>query len=103
VPGWKLVPVEADDAMLDRAVAFALNGTITQGYGCTEWMRDLYRTLLAAAPAPVAAPSEADELLRRVAHIVRDVAFHKQGKGVQGYPLDTELDAIIQRVNEEAG
>jgi hypothetical protein len=59
VPGWKLVPVEADDAMLDRAVAFALNVTITQGYGWTEYMRDLYRTLLAAAPAPVAAPSEA--------------------------------------------
>lgn len=53
--GWRLVPAEPTEAMLDRAVAFALNVHLSSGYGWTQYMRDLWGRLLsglAAAPTP---------------------------------------------------
>lgn len=46
-----LVPIEPTAAMLDRAVAFALNVTLSGDYNWSAYMRDVYRTMLAGAPS----------------------------------------------------
>lgn len=48
--GWQLVPKEPTPAMLDSAVAYALNVQIHGEYGWTPYMRDLWNCMLAAAP-----------------------------------------------------
>lgn len=48
--GWLLVPKEPTPAMLDRAVAYALNVQIHGEYGWTQYMRDLWNGMLSAAP-----------------------------------------------------
>lgn len=50
--GFRLVPVEPTSAMLDRAVAFALNVTLSGEYNWSAYMRDVWRAMLAASPAP---------------------------------------------------
>ena len=50
--GFRLVPVEPTAEMLDRAVAFALNVTLSGEYNWSAYMRDVWRTMLAASPAP---------------------------------------------------
>lgn len=50
--GWKLAPVEPDSAMLDRAVAFALNVSLSSEYRWTDYMKDLWATMLAGSPPP---------------------------------------------------
>jgi hypothetical protein len=50
--GWKLVPVEPADAMIDRAVAFALNVKLHAGYDWSAYMADLYGRIISAAPEP---------------------------------------------------
>ena len=50
--GWVLVPRELTDRMLDRAVAFALNVEVGGGYGWSDYMRDVWARMLAAAPQP---------------------------------------------------
>lgn len=44
------VPIEPSAAMLDRAVAFALNVKISGDYGWTAYMRDLWKTMLQGVP-----------------------------------------------------
>ena len=48
--GYALVPIETTDTMLDRAVAFALNVSVSSEYRWTDYMRDLWAGMLAAAP-----------------------------------------------------
>ena len=48
-PGYVLVPVEPTDEMLDAGVAMALNVTITGQGGWTNYIRGLYKQMLAAA------------------------------------------------------
>jgi hypothetical protein len=55
--GHVLVPIEPNGAMLDRAVAFALNVKIGGDYRWTHYIRDLWAAFLAAAPQP---PEQAD-------------------------------------------
>lgn len=47
--GWVMVPKIPSSAMLDRAVAFALNVTLSGDYGWSSYMRDLYARMLTAA------------------------------------------------------
>lgn len=49
--GCRIVPMEPSKAMLDRAVAFALNVSIGGSYGWTDYMRDLYARMLSAVPS----------------------------------------------------
>ncbi|MCA7945595.1 hypothetical protein [Burkholderia vietnamiensis] len=63
--GYALVPVDPTAAMLDRAVAFALNVKISGEYRWTNYMIDLWSGFLAAAPHPAqvgarAAPTDAE-------------------------------------------
>jgi len=46
--GWQLVPKEPTEEMLDRAVAFALNVSLSDGYRWTDYMRDLWKRFLSA-------------------------------------------------------
>lgn len=57
-PGWKLVPIEPQSAMLDRAVAFALNVKLSSDYRWTDYMKDLWATMLAGSPPPPIEPRE---------------------------------------------
>ena len=43
-----LAMVEPSAAMLDAAVAFALNVSLHSGYGWTDYMRDLWKVMIAA-------------------------------------------------------
>lgn len=52
-----VVPREPTPAMLDSAVAFALNVTISGKYNWSAYMRDVYRTMLRAAP-PASKPEQ---------------------------------------------
>ena len=56
--GWKLVPIEPQSAMLDRAVAFALNVKLSSDYRWTDYMKDLWATMLAGSPPPPIEPRE---------------------------------------------
>ena len=58
-PGYTLAPLEPDSAMLDRAVAFALNVKIGGDYRWTDYMRDLWARFLATAPSVSPAPAHA--------------------------------------------
>lgn len=58
--GYVLLPEEPSSAMLDRAVAFALNVSLGGDYSWTDYMRDLWKTMLAARPA---APTEGEEFV----------------------------------------
>lgn len=49
--GCRIVPMEPSKAMLDRAVAFALNVSLGGSYGWTDYMRDLYARMLSAVPS----------------------------------------------------
>lgn len=49
--GWKLVPVEPNSTMLDRAAAFALQVSLSREYGWTQYMRDLWGRMLSGAPS----------------------------------------------------
>lgn len=49
--GCRIVPMEPSEAMLDRAVAFALNVSLGGSYGWTDYMRDLYARMLSAVPS----------------------------------------------------
>jgi hypothetical protein len=51
--GRVCVPKEPTEAMLDTAVAFALNVRISADYGWTPYMRDLWVRMIAAAPKEV--------------------------------------------------
>lgn len=63
----KLVPTEPTDAMLDRAVAFALNVKLCAGYGWTQYMRDLWARMVEDAPSDAAqAPIDKQEALRLI-------------------------------------
>ena len=44
----KMVPTEPSAAMLDAAVAFALNVSLHSGYGWTDYMRDLWKVMIQA-------------------------------------------------------
>lgn len=55
--GWKLVPVWPTVAQLDTAVAFALNVKLSEGYMWSDYMRDVYQRMLAAAPSPDVQPA----------------------------------------------
>lgn len=44
----KMVPPEPSAAMLDAAVAFALNVSLHSGYGWTDYMRDLWKVMMQA-------------------------------------------------------
>lgn len=76
--GFRLVPVEPTQEMLDRAVAFALNVTLSGDYNWSAYMRDVWRTMLAASPAPAVdnagwrpietAPKEGTEILLFTSH-----------------------------------
>ena len=46
--GYKLVPIEPSNEMLERAVAFALNVQLSGNYGWTQYMLDLWATMLVA-------------------------------------------------------
>jgi hypothetical protein len=46
----KTLPETPTPAMIDAAVAFALNVQIHAGYGWSQYMRDLYETMVKAAP-----------------------------------------------------
>lgn len=50
--GFALVPITPSDAMLDRAVAFALNVSVRSDYNWTAYMRDVWARMLSAAPQP---------------------------------------------------
>lgn len=52
---------EPTPEMLDRAVAFALNVKISAEYGWTQYMRDLWAHMTAAAPAYGQAQQDADK------------------------------------------
>ena len=56
--GWKLVPIEPQSAMLDRAVSFALNVKLSSDYRWTDYMKDLWATMLAGSPPPPIEPRE---------------------------------------------
>ena len=60
--GWKLVPVESTDAMLDVAVSFALCVQISGEYGWSRYMADVWRRMYSAAPSAPAAPVEPSEV-----------------------------------------
>lgn len=49
--GWKLVPVEPTPAMLDVAVSFALNVSLSGEYNWSSYMRDVWLRMLAATPS----------------------------------------------------
>ncbi|WP_244097331.1 hypothetical protein [Burkholderia cenocepacia] len=80
--GYTLVPIEPDTAMLDRAVAFALNVKIGGKYRWTEYMRDLWARFLAdVTTSPTQADAQAGLTDRQIADAVntlRDIAilFH---------------------------
>ena len=46
----KLLPETPTPAMIDAAVAFALNVQVTGNNGWSHYMRDLYETMVNAAP-----------------------------------------------------
>jgi len=46
----KLLPETPTQAMIDAAVAFALNVTVSGQNGWSHYMRDLYETMAKAAP-----------------------------------------------------
>ncbi len=56
--GWKLVPVEPTEEMLDRGVAFALQATVHGEKGWTNYVRSLFQTMIAAAPQPPASQGD---------------------------------------------
>jgi len=56
--GNMVVPYEPSSKQLDAAVSFALNVKLSSEYGWTNYTRDLYQTMLSAAPTP--APTEID-------------------------------------------
>lgn len=58
--GWKLVPMKPTSAMLDRAVALMLNVKVSGAYGWTQYARDLWETMLAAAPSRPGDKEEAE-------------------------------------------
>ncbi|MET3232260.1 UNVERIFIED_ORG: hypothetical protein ABIC54_004465 [Burkholderia sp. 1263] len=47
--GWHLAPIEPTPAMLDTAVAFALNVAISSEYNWSAYMRDVWMNMLNAA------------------------------------------------------
>ena len=49
----KLLPETPTPAMIDAAVAFALNVQVTGRGGWSNYMRDLYETMVKAAPVVV--------------------------------------------------
>lgn len=49
--GWQLVPVEPTPEMLDVAVSFALNVSLSGEYNWSSYMRDVWLRMLAAAPS----------------------------------------------------
>jgi len=60
--GWQLVPVEPTRAMLDVAGAYALNVSLCGDYNWSQYMRDVWQRMLAAAPKPEAADHSEDAL-----------------------------------------
>lgn len=57
--GWVSVPAAASSAMLDRAVSFALNTTLSSEYTWPQYMADLWKQMLAGAIQQPAPPSPA--------------------------------------------
>ena len=47
--GYVVVPLEPTAKQLDAAVAFALNVTLRKEYGWTNYTKDLYKLMIAAA------------------------------------------------------
>lgn len=47
--GWVIVPREPERVVIDRAVAFALNVSLTGDYNWSAYMSDLYRRMIHAA------------------------------------------------------
>lgn len=50
--GMALVPVVASPDVMDRAVSFALNVSLSSEYTWSDYMRDLWAQMLSTAPAP---------------------------------------------------
>lgn len=47
----RVVPVQPTEAMLDRAVAFALNVSLSRDYNWSAYMRDLWARFIDEPPA----------------------------------------------------
>jgi len=79
------VPAEPTPEMLDRAVAFALNVTISGDYNWSAYMRDVWRTMLAAAPVPPIPEGGGDALKRmdQFAYLLHRVANQFKDYGDQ--------------------
>ena len=69
----KLVPTEPTGAMLDRAVAFALNVSISSEYGWTDYMRDRWARMISdAASVPEGCTPADAQKLREANHRLAD-------------------------------
>lgn len=54
--GFVLVPLEPTEAMLDRAVSFALCVQLSSEFGWTDYMRVLWSRMISAVPKPEPKP-----------------------------------------------
>jgi len=82
-----IVPREPNEAMLDRAVAMALNVTIDSEYRWTDYMRHLYKTMLKGEPQLFE-----EEMIGMVA---RALCLHDDPENLYDFEWELYIDEAI--------
>lgn len=79
------VPLEPTEEMLDVAVSFALNVSLSGEYNLSTYMRDVWQRMVKAAP-----PSPDAELVELLREAVRVL---------DGWKSTDDLDALQERID----
>lgn len=99
---WKWVPVEPSEAMLDRAVAFGLNVSLSKDYGWTPYMRDLWATMLAASPSSPSTGEEPGGACARCGGWVVDPVIQQEASpSADARALPPAIAAIAERLHTQ--
>lgn len=91
-PGWKLVPVEPTEAMIDRFVSRALCVSVSGDGGWSGYGRSQWSAMLAASPEPPARHLPSRE---EIAEVISPHAFRAYNRLIE-YSLregDSQIEA----------